>query len=367
MRQFDRVSVVIPTYNRKESLARCLRALFASELGEVTAEICVCDDGSTDGTSEMIQAMSADCPPGLTLKHLVQQNGGPSAARNRGIREATADLILFTDDDCEPDPGWIRAMATREWPDQVGGVAGRTKSPPANANWVSRYCRHIGFNEFPNIRNEFRSLQLLNTANCAYLRQPLVELEGFDLLFSKVGHEDVDLTRRLVLMGYCLEFEPRALVTHHHRENLESFWKAFYKRGHAETFLPVMWGLRKDGYQWRDLFSDTRFMIGTAIRFLIIPFTAMEYVDPAGSYKIAVQFAFLSWYAGLARNWGEVQMVYRLITGRQSRERSSKMPEYSGDLRKAVLASRRRQRHYCAELQKGKPHLAFGLRQLSME
>ncbi|MGH2951859.1 MAG: glycosyltransferase family 2 protein, partial [Solirubrobacterales bacterium] len=93
------VSVVVPTRDRPESLARCLRALAGQELGEL--EIVVVDDGSRDrGTVEAVVARTSRA-------RVIRLPGrGPAAARNVGARAAEGRVVCFTDDDCEADPGW---------------------------------------------------------------------------------------------------------------------------------------------------------------------------------------------------------------------------------------------------------------------
>ncbi|MCS6911591.1 MAG: glycosyltransferase family 2 protein, partial [Anaerolineales bacterium] len=115
-------SVVIPTYNRQATLRRCLTALLAQTYP--AHEIIVVDDGSTDGTAEM---MTRDFP---IVRFFRQKNAGPASARNRGIREASGDVIAFTDDDCLPPADWLERLADgyRRHPD-VAGVGGYLDAP----------------------------------------------------------------------------------------------------------------------------------------------------------------------------------------------------------------------------------------------
>ena len=101
------VSVVVPTRDRPESLRRCLGALRAQDLAEL--EVIVVDDGSRDRGA--VEAALAGAAPGVRL--LRTPGRGPAAARNRGVRAATGEVVCFTDDDCEPEPGWARLLAGR--------------------------------------------------------------------------------------------------------------------------------------------------------------------------------------------------------------------------------------------------------------
>ena len=94
------VSVVIPTYNRVTTLSRTIHSVLAQR--GVSFEICVVDDGSTDGTKAMVAEISKTRPE---VRYFFQQNRGPSAARNRGIFPARGKFIAFLDSDDEWLPG----------------------------------------------------------------------------------------------------------------------------------------------------------------------------------------------------------------------------------------------------------------------
>ncbi len=87
-------SVIIPTYNRVDKLRRALESLAAQSFRDF--EVIVCDDGSTDGTAEMVEAFVGT----LTVRYLWNENfGGPARPRNRGISEAKGNWVCFLDAD----------------------------------------------------------------------------------------------------------------------------------------------------------------------------------------------------------------------------------------------------------------------------
>src|SRR5437763_16556472 len=98
----ERATIIIPTFNGASRIERCLLAL-RHQQAECEIETLVVDDGSTDSTADVVGRY-----PSVRL--IQQNNAGPAAARNRGAREARGDVLLFTDDDCEPAPGWLHAM-----------------------------------------------------------------------------------------------------------------------------------------------------------------------------------------------------------------------------------------------------------------
>jgi glucosyl-dolichyl phosphate glucuronosyltransferase len=101
-----RYSVVIPTYNRAESLLSTLRSLSRVSLLEET-QVIVVDNNSNDDTRDVVEKASSWYPHGLN--YVFESEQGRSAALNSGIRACTGEIILITDDDVEVDAKWIEA------------------------------------------------------------------------------------------------------------------------------------------------------------------------------------------------------------------------------------------------------------------
>jgi len=99
------VSVIIPTYNRKEILERTLRTYSDQTYPKDKFEVIVIDDGSTDGTEHVVKSLVGGS--NYKLRYFRQDNKGPAAARNLGINEAAGEIVLITGDDCIPDPKLI--------------------------------------------------------------------------------------------------------------------------------------------------------------------------------------------------------------------------------------------------------------------
>ena len=110
-----RLSVVICSRDGAAGVGRCLRALAAQTI-RPALEVIVVDDGSADGTGDVARGHGA-----IVLRH--ETSRGPAAARNTGARVASAPILAFLDDDCEPEPGWAE-QAAAAFHDDVIGVAG---------------------------------------------------------------------------------------------------------------------------------------------------------------------------------------------------------------------------------------------------
>jgi glycosyltransferase involved in cell wall biosynthesis len=202
------VSVVIPTRDRAGRLEAALEALRAQTLEPGRFEAVVVDDGSTDSTAELLEAGRED---GLQLRSIRLAGGGPAAARNAGWRAAHAPLVAFTDDDCEPDPDWLRALLEAHAANPGRIIQGVTQPLPREAALLRR--------PFTRTRRIEEEGPWFATCNIAYPRDLLERLGGFDELFPEALGEDTDLGWRALEEGVRVEFAPRALV-HHAVEDL---------------------------------------------------------------------------------------------------------------------------------------------------
>ncbi|MEX2194888.1 MAG: glycosyltransferase [Thermoleophilaceae bacterium] len=193
-------TAVVATRNRATRLRALLDSLAAQE--GVRHEVVVVDDGSTDDTPEVV-AEAARRGHVRTVRHPAPT--GPATARNAGWRAGRAPLVVFVDDDCVADPGWLAAMvaAHRAAPDAV--IQGRTEPHPAEVHKHSAFSRSM-LVDGPN--NWFQ------TCNIAYPRELLERLGGFDETFRHPAGEDTDLAWRAKRQGAPTRFETRARVLH---------------------------------------------------------------------------------------------------------------------------------------------------------
>lgn len=198
-----RISVVIPTYNRRERLRQILAPLVAQTYADY--EVIVVDGGSRDGTPAML---AADFPG---VRGLTELKSGPAAARNTGLRAATGEIVAFTDDDCLVPVDWLARLADgyRRHP-EVSGVAGRLEPPEAvwRRNLVARLEVWVTWHTYgltPD-RPEFRAAGLAvpgATNNVSYRRAALLAVGGFSETFTRhVAGEERDLRERLCAAGF---------------------------------------------------------------------------------------------------------------------------------------------------------------------
>jgi glycosyltransferase involved in cell wall biosynthesis len=202
------LSVVIPTYNRRPILEKCLQALEQQITDpQWDYEVVVVDDGSTDGTIEWLRSHSQF--PHVRL--FTQAHQGPSAARNLGVEKAVGDTIVFIDSDLVVTPMFLQS--------HVGALMAAV--PTVNGDRVFTYGRVINTANFeqptaePYKVTDF-SAAYFATGNVAIAKRWLVEAGLFDTGFQLYGWEDLELGVRLKKLGLKLIKVPDAVGYHWH-------------------------------------------------------------------------------------------------------------------------------------------------------
>lgn len=210
-----RISVVVPTYNRKAIVTRTMETLFAQECPRDSMEILVVVDGSTDGSAESLRALHAPC----SFHVLQQENRGLAGARNSGLRAATGDVVLFLDDDMRCATRLVaahleahrrqqgiacfgalflsedcpRSLAAECFKREIGAAHLRARAP-GDSGWLPEDCVF---------------------SNASVLRETLVSLGGFDESFRM--REDLEFGERLFATGVSPVYLPEA-VAHQYYE-----------------------------------------------------------------------------------------------------------------------------------------------------
>lgn len=223
-----RYSVIIPVYNSKSIISRCLNALETQTIDPQMYEVIVVDDGSADDTPEII---AADFP---WVRVLPIKHGGPSVARNAGAQLARGEFLLFTDSDCMPMGDWIEKMIAPFGDPDIVGVKGvyRSHQPELIARFVQleyqfKYERMA----------KLKWLDFIDTYSAAYRKEIFLKNKGFDSAFSVPSVEDQELSFRLSEKGYRLFFANDAIVYHIHDRNLGEYWKRKFGIGYWKAFM----------------------------------------------------------------------------------------------------------------------------------
>lgn len=188
------IAVVVPTVDRVALLDRCLGGL-AAQSGE-GFEVVVVHDGRP-----AVRELLARWASRLPLREVDTGVGGAATKRNAGWRAAAAAWVAFTDDDCEPAPGWLAALRAAAV-DGTGLVAGPVRPHPADAGVDGPWARTV-HSEEPG---------LYPGCNLLVARPALDRVGGFDPALP--AGEDTDLAWRVIEAGYDAAWAPEALVWH---------------------------------------------------------------------------------------------------------------------------------------------------------
>ncbi len=194
-----RVSVVVPTVDRVDLLARTLRGLASQDVDSF--EAIVVHDGHPG-----IKALLNEWANRIPLRAIQIAERGTVAKRNAGWRAASAPIIAFTDDDCEPAPGWLKAALEafdRSAP-TLDLVQGRVDSHPEDAHVDGLFKRTV------NVTSHYEGYP---NANLVYRRAALERVGGFDPAFWGAT-EDADLAFRVLESGGEVAYVDDALVWH---------------------------------------------------------------------------------------------------------------------------------------------------------
>jgi len=239
------VTVVIPVHNHAEELRQLLssKGAFSGIAGVV-----VVDDGSPDPESirRVCQAFSAH------EVHLIRNEAplGPAGARNRGVDEASTELIVFIDADCRPETGWLIPLLAHFEDRTVGAVASRLRaitpehsssrdlrgSPPRRSRKVLDLLLAYELEHGPLDRGADaarvgpgRRITFVPTAALAVRRKAWDEVGGFDetLRFG----EDIDFSWRIDSAGWRIRYEPSSIVHHEIRRRLVDLLVQRYRYG----------------------------------------------------------------------------------------------------------------------------------------
>lgn len=234
------LSIIIPTFNRKATLKKCLNALFNQSHPQSEYEVMVVDDGSTDGTEGVIKSRKKSAPG--ALKYLRQAHKGPAAARNLGIRNAEGEIVLFIGDDIIADKRLIEKHIKfhSSHPEENIALLGyvtwskELKVTPF-MHWLEKGGPQFAYWRLKD--GEEVSYQYFYTCNLSLKRKFLLENGLFDEDFQYAAFEDTELGYRLQEKDLRIIFNRDAIGCHFHPISLSGFCSQARVRGRSAVIL----------------------------------------------------------------------------------------------------------------------------------
>ncbi|MEG3438106.1 glycosyltransferase [Pannus brasiliensis CCIBt3594] len=238
---FPPISVIVPIYNGETDLPDLLECLEKQTYPRDRVEYLLVNNNSSDRTAELLEKAAIDLAArGFPLIPLAENQIQSSyAARNTGIRKARHDLLIFTDADCRPDPGWLEEMVKPFEDPDVGLVAGEIIALTGDS-LVEKYTA----------RREILSQKfLLQHPFCPYgqtanlgIRKSALEKVGLFRPYLTTGG-DADICWRIQKQtGWKLASAPKAIVSHRHRSTIQDFQKQFRRYGRSNRYLHELHG-----------------------------------------------------------------------------------------------------------------------------
>lgn len=212
-------SVIVSTRNRPEFLRDALTAIVATLRDD--DELIAVDSASDGGDTARV---AAECG----VRCVRAPVKGLSIARNMGVRTATRDIVVFTDDDCRPQPGWLDVIESAFDTPEIGFVIGQVRADVDNP--------YLPFDATPRPARVFAGvtdpIDIGHGACMAFRRDAYIAYGGADDRLGAgsrfLSAEDHDLFLRLLVHGWNGKYEPDALVLHRdwrtHREVVRYCW-----------------------------------------------------------------------------------------------------------------------------------------------
>ena len=227
------LSVIIPTYNNRETLRRTLDAIAAQDFPRDRYEIVVLDDGSTDGTPDMVHTYQAP----VDVRYQRQENRGRAAARNAGSRLARGRILVYLDSDIIARPDMLsRHMRYYEQRNGPIGVQGRTLVHPDSKTTPFMKTKELLPDLTPRRKLDLSPYHVI-TRNLSIRAEDLWAVGGFDESFPGYGWEDIELGLRLHARGVRFFYDPQAIGYHYDVETPERSREKLRQAGEGAVYF----------------------------------------------------------------------------------------------------------------------------------
>jgi len=253
-------SIVIPTFNRRDTLETVLPSIADQDYPRDNFEILLSDSGSDDGTPEFVKGLEIP-----NLRFITGENRGRSGARNRGIVDAKGEIILFTDADIIASPDLLSQHAKYHEKYDNCAVVGRE----VRVDTLEEYYEVRGKSEtyrtlHPPHRKKLSWLYFL-TGNASVNRQTLIDAGMFDEAFTGYGHEDLELGYRLEKKGVTIYYNKDAVNYHWHPVEYEEECKRRFLAGistvrfynkHRDPKIKLNLGWNPFNFFWHSILKE---------------------------------------------------------------------------------------------------------------
>ena len=220
--------MVVCSYNGEPHHPRCCEGLLRLEYPNF--EVIVVNDGSIDATPDIVVA----------VRFSPYQHGKSRSEQcpQHRLAAARGDIVAYIDDDAYPDPHWLTYLAATFLRSAHVGVGGPNLPPPGDGPIADCVANAPGGPLHVLLSDT--EAEHIPGCNMAFRKTALQAIGGFDPQFRTAG-DDVDVCWRLQQRGWTIGFSPAALVWHHRRNSVKTYWKQQQGYGRAEALLEKKW------------------------------------------------------------------------------------------------------------------------------
>ena len=230
------ISIITPTFNRSDELDHLIESINHQTLDHKYFEMIISDDGSTDDTAKKIKKWSNVVD--FNLKYISQDNFGPGAARNHGVKNSIGELIVFIDSDCEANENWLKIIYESYKNNLFDAFGG----PDHSKNDFLPIQKAIDYSMTSFLTTGGMRGHKKNMLAKFYPRSHNMGLKK--TIFEKLGGfgalrhgQDIELSHRILNSGARVELLINAVVYHRRRTTLKKFFRQVFNWGVARVNL----------------------------------------------------------------------------------------------------------------------------------
>lgn len=217
------LTAIICTYNRARYVGKLLESIAANDLAKTEYELLLVDNNCTDNTREVCEAFAA-AHPDVLFRYTTESEQGLSAAKNRGIKEAKGDIIVYIDDDALVDPWYLRTYA--EWfathPETM--ACGGPIEPlyeTSEPDWMTPYTKALltAWMNYGEKVREYPRGRYPGGGNAAYRKEVFEQVGGFNTALGRkggnlMGSEEKDIFDKMHTLNMQILYLPEPVLHH---------------------------------------------------------------------------------------------------------------------------------------------------------
>lgn len=273
-------SIIVPVYNAERCIVQCISSLLSQDF-RGKYETIVVDDGSTDGTIELLKQF------GKKTRFVRQKHRGPAAARNNGAKNAKGKFLVFIDSDCMAERDWLKEMLKPFKDKRIAGVQGRYRTKQKGL--MARF-NQIEIEDRYNRMRRKKPIDHVGSYSAAYRKDVFLAFKGFDESFPVASGEDPELSYRISSKGHKLVFTETAIIYHSHPESLfkylktkfyRAYWRVRLYKKHTEKMV-------RDSYTPQVLKLQIALLYGCAAAGLLSAFNSVFFAVAAALFLLLI-------------------------------------------------------------------------------